>query len=403
MALRKVKELVIQQNGPDYISRPQMNLLVIKNFGSNKSTTIADLQSVLNDPSRKVPKSLDEDAVYLQRKDYERGDLIRRDQFTMPAFIGTINRNREFQPGVVCIAGGKIVVVDEWHRIIEEVRESMLTPLEKGQLSRTLGFHVLKPERITDPEGFTDIVVDGGLIAGEVRFSLIAFGMGMTMASMRTMAMGSRFRLIYYDTDEIAFKSIAEGRCRYRFVDCGRIIDSVTVTREAYLPFVDLYYKAVEDSKLMPIGIDKGYLNRVLHDIIRDAVAHKIMSNPKEGLGDKITMESTNEKGEVTKQVKVKNGSRVIIMNDVKELSAWIPFGLKQLMLFAKQKDTFKDLIYMIYEFKHMGVNWYANEMGSTPGYIRNLIARYQAENRGHELPYKVARGVASQVAGLDE
>ena len=152
ISLRKLKRIDIIEKDLIYHPRPQMNIMLCKLFGSDKSSILNRIFSFLND------------------------DYIGRDDFTKPSFLGTIDRNRTYIQGIISVCGGKILGIDEWNNLDPETRDSMLTALENQRVSRNLGFRVKEPVYIKDKEGFTDITVEEGSIDRKISIHGYCYG-----------------------------------------------------------------------------------------------------------------------------------------------------------------------------------------------------------------------------------
>jgi len=135
-----------------FSTRAQMHLLLLKDFGTGKSSSVAE---------------------YLKDRRY----VVPLTEFTYPGLVGSIDKNGDFNQGALIEAAGKCLLIDEGQNLSEKARDVMLSLLEEQYYSRSLGFAVRK--EINDGSEFYSVNVKDGSISLAVRFSCIFLGMGM--------------------------------------------------------------------------------------------------------------------------------------------------------------------------------------------------------------------------------
>lgn len=255
--LRKVKKISIIEKYSVFNPRPQQHLLFLLQFGSFKSTLLKLISKVIN------------------------GDIIILDDASMPALLGTISKNNQYVEGAISKSGGKILAIDEWDNLSYYAKQALLAPLENQEIHRSLGFNVKEEMKFND-NPFINMSVKGGCIDGKIQFTCIANSMDFAVKVKQQYALGSRFRLIKYDLNSEHLKSIIQGITNFNFIDRNQIVENVTVNNDVWMEYSDLVYDYLEKNSLFPPKGLGGYVNRAIHDGLRDVIGNMIIKDPKE-------------------------------------------------------------------------------------------------------------------------
>jgi len=132
-----------------------------------------------------------------------------------------------------------------------------------------------------DDEGFTDITVEGGTINGRIQFTCFAMSMGFKMGTKQQYALGSRFRMIRLNIKEEDAKAIVKRLLNFRFIDRKQTVDNVIVRKETWVEYFDCIYDILERESLFPPRDMLGYVNRSIHDELKDIIGDMIIKNPQ--------------------------------------------------------------------------------------------------------------------------
>jgi len=269
IALRKLTSFEVEQGGGVFSMRPQMHLLIVKPFGTIKSSFAQKFRPVLED------------------------DLVIRDELTKPAMLGTISKDKTYVPGLPGEIGGKVLLIDEFNNLDAFGQRALLGLLENQRIGRQLGFAVPEPARI-QPNEWTDLHVKEGSIEGRVNFSCITFAMFYPKPKQNSfiednpqnlLGLKSRFCPNFNcpEHDEL-FDMLSGEPCFELEVDSNTAVRKVVVAKEPYIKYVEWFRDfskafSEEGSTKKILGPQQiGFLSRILSDILRFS-AHEALSN----------------------------------------------------------------------------------------------------------------------------
>jgi len=324
--LRKVKNINIEQNGVLFSPRPQHHVMLIAPFGSFKSTLIKRLNEVTN------------------------GDVMTIDDVTKPSLLGTITNKGEYIQGMITKVGGKILAIDEWDSLRSEATECLLSPLENQRINRQMAFTV-KDDIIVKNE-FTDITVNGGRIDGRIQFTCIAMSMGFSMRKNVQYALGSRFRMIRLKVSESDMKKIIKGIGKFDFVDKNQTVENILVKQNAWSEYTDSVHNTLEEKLLYPPYDMLGYVNRSIHDGLRDAIGGLIIESPQ----------------------------KEYIINDSSELIKFNDNVIKQIAMYTIDLPTSTKFKEMIKRYPDKDYKFYCTELNISPKHYYRLRDEYESE-----------------------
>lgn len=254
--LRKVKKIMIEEKYGIHYPRPQQHVLLIANYGLNKSTLLKILYKLLKE------------------------DMIIVDDTTKPALLGTITRDSKYVEGVISKASGKVLGIDEWDSLNYYAQKALLSPLENQTINRTLGFSVKKPIMIQNGS-FKDMKIEGGFISGKIQFTCLAMSYSFDLKTKAQFALSSRFKIIRVNAEREDMKKISKGLFNYDFIDRNQTVDSVLVKEKSWVEYVDFVYDYLKENVLFPQKEALGFVNRTIIDNLRSVIGNMIIDNPQ--------------------------------------------------------------------------------------------------------------------------
>lgn len=254
--LRRTKEIIIEEPHSNFNTRPQQHVLGIMPYGTLKT-------AILNRLEKTAPN-----------------DVYTIDNVTIASLYGTINKNGQYIEGIISKCGGKILGIDEWDTLYPEVQQSFLQPLENQKVSKQIMFAVKEPIEVGN-DYFTQIKVNSGSIEGKVKFTCLAMSMDFNMRTQKQFALGSRFKIIRLSFNEDELLQIIKGLMNFDFIDRNQTVEKVLVKNEAWSAYSDTVYKKIkEENMLIPLSM-KGFINRSIHDGLRNTVGNLIIKEPQ--------------------------------------------------------------------------------------------------------------------------
>jgi len=254
--LRKVKEIKIEEKYGNHYPRPQQHILMIANYGLNKSTLLKLIKALIKD------------------------DMVIVDDSSRPALLGTITRESKYVEGLISKSAGKILGIDEWDNLSYFAKKALLSPLENQSINRSLGFSVKEPIIIKD-DSFKNMRIEGGFIDGEIKFTCLAMSYCYEMKTKSQFALSSRFKIIRINAKKEEMKKIGKGLFNYDFIDRKQVVDSVFVKKRAWTEYVDFVYDHLEKNVLFPQREALGFVNRSMIDGLRSVIGNMIIDNPQ--------------------------------------------------------------------------------------------------------------------------
>ena len=258
IALRKLTFFEIEQNHTTFPMRPQLHVLIVKPFGTIKSSYTEPLEDLLHE------------------------DLIIRDELTKPAILGTIGKNGKYVPGLPAIVGGKILVIDEFNNLDEFGLKALLGILENQKIGRELGHEVKNPQCINRNE-WTDLTVTGGYIKGKINFTCIAFSMFYPKPKNRSvfeenpqqlLGLKSRFSPNFSEPEHEDLIDALRGKKPFELEDFGKSsVRRISIEEEAYQAYIDEFSKITkkfaEGDNALIEKKQLGFITRVSSDLLR--------------------------------------------------------------------------------------------------------------------------------------
>ena len=123
-------------------------------------------------------------------------DFVKLIDFTMPALVGSIDDKGEIVPGYLIKAAGKVLWIDESHRVRSSAQSALLSVLERQWASRVLGRSVKRPTRFRR-KYVKASTIDNEIKIDYVRLSVLMSGLfsphKKKKASLDDYALSSRF------------------------------------------------------------------------------------------------------------------------------------------------------------------------------------------------------------------
>ena len=257
LALRKLNFFEIEQGKDTASIRPQMHLLLVKPFGTVKSSYTDELEGLLYD------------------------DLVIRDELTKPAILGTIGKDGKYVPGLPGIIGGKVLVIDEFNNLNEFGLKALLGILENQKINRELGFSVKKPQFVEDD--WTSLSVAGGHISGTINFSCIAFSMFYPKPKTNSffeenpqqlLGLKSRFSPNFQEPEHEDIIDSLRGKKPFHLEDVGKTkVRRIMIEDEPYTAYIDEFSKITKKFSDGPDPLLEkkliGFISRVSSDLLR--------------------------------------------------------------------------------------------------------------------------------------
>lgn len=261
LGLRKLTHFEIEQKQKRVFSmRPQMHLLIVKPFGTIKSSFTQQFESVLGD------------------------DLVLRDELSKPAILGTISKDKRYIGGLPAEIGGKILLIDEFNNIDAFGQRALLSILENQRINRQLGFAVSKPNNIC-PNEWTNLNVREGVVSGTVNFGCICYAMYYPRLKQSSLfeqneeqsllGLKSRFSPNFSCPEHEEIIDLLEGITPFEINDYGKgETRRILIKKDAYLEFIEWYRNFTrkfceEGDKQLLRKKEIGFLTRTSSDILR--------------------------------------------------------------------------------------------------------------------------------------
>lgn len=220
-------------------NRSQVHVMLLQPFGSGKSTALANLEGV--------------------------HPLIN---FTLPGFVGTINKQGQLVDSALSQAAGKTLFIDEFHNLAGGARQAMLSLLEDQRYSRALGFAA--ESRKINKKYFKIHVQKNYLNIKFCRFSCLVTGLYMARKKLNDQALASRFIILNVKTSRDDIVRLLQGRSLFgikKFNFKGGVLFN------NYLAFLDDVGKIIDNLPYNAIKVNE-YYSRVVNDLARIICHH---------------------------------------------------------------------------------------------------------------------------------
>jgi len=259
LALRKITSInVYNPEGRPFQMRPQLHVFFCQPYGSGKSSVFKQIRRVIGD------------------------DCIIEDDFTMPGFLGSVDKHRCYVPGEINDVGGKVMCIDEWNNLNTDARHCLLSVLENNTFKRKLGYALKDKDSMYFKDEFTDITVDKSSIRGSVYFTCIAGAMFFPKeekinAKVKEEALLSRFMPHFREFELKDYMKLTRGSMYNNFEDyCapGLRVVNVKPIRELHKAYWD-HLNSLDAFEQIPSD-RRGYASRVWMDFIRFGVFNYI-------------------------------------------------------------------------------------------------------------------------------
>lgn len=144
------KLTLLQENNKRHVTRQQIHALIIKPFGTGKSTVLKSFQ----------PDSYHELAMP-----------------TMPGLIGSITKTGDRVDGAICQAAGKTLVIDEYQQLSENTRECMLKLLEDQYMpERPIGYKAADQTKTINRKHISITYNKSSVQINRINFSCLCLG-----------------------------------------------------------------------------------------------------------------------------------------------------------------------------------------------------------------------------------
>lgn len=236
----KADPILFKEKDKTFSTRGQLHCILLQPFGTGKSTALKNLP-----------------------------DIYPLINFTLPGFVGTINKNGDLIDSALMSAAGRTLFIDEFHNLGDSARRAMLSLLEDQRYSRALGFSTEKKMSIN--KKFFKCRIDKNYInISHCRFSCLATGLYMRKRVFNDMALASRFMILNVNTDRDYIWNMLKGEGIQEYKKYNLLGG---VKFDNYVSFLDDVKKVVD---LMPFSDDliTQYLSRVVNDLARVVCYH---------------------------------------------------------------------------------------------------------------------------------
>jgi len=238
----KAEKLELVENNKSFYTRSQIHVLLLKPFGTGKTTTLV-----------KIPDS---------------EDLIST---TAPGVVGSINERGEYIEGSAVQAAGRVLVIDEFQNLSREARNAMLNLLDHQFYNKSLGYKFTEKNKIVSRRKFSRVWVKGNKIHIESRFSCVCGGTYVRRERMNDKAWLSRFVpvSVKFTLDDIYKLLKGELEIKLKMEDYTE-----PPVFEDYLKFVDEHKNictSLPFVKSISRSDDFGYISRNAIDMARVA------------------------------------------------------------------------------------------------------------------------------------
>jgi len=335
LALRRLTSIHIENpEGTPYSMRPQMHLFVCQPFGTGKSAVFKQIKAAID------------------------GDCEIVDDFTKPAFQGTVGKDRGYVPGIVNRIGGKVLCIDEWNSVTSDGRAALLSVLENNSFNRNLGFSV-KKEIKSVADDWTNITVKDGNLFGSINFTCIAGAMyfprvpGVPNDQEREEALLSRFTPYFrsFSVDDVL--EMKDGKLYNGFEDNAPVdLRTVGIPGDCTYAIQEAYNQYIETRKFEFTERQVGYISRVWVDFVRLGVANAIP----------------------------KTQGEFVVLDDPAPFLQDMEWHLDNQFAMYTHKDTKtteERFLALVATTPNMAAKWYANQLGVTT----RTIDRYKTKN----------------------
>jgi hypothetical protein len=231
-----------QPNGR-FQTRANINALLVSPFGTGKTTNLIKMD-----------------------------EAVAANDISFPGMIGTINEDGDFVPGLAIQAAGKVLVIDEFQKMDNMVKNAMNSLLEYPHTySRNLGYAVRKPFNLKRKN--CRVSVKNGWISVYSKFSCISGGMYLNRKSQPQQAWASRSIPVIFRPSMAFFEKLTAGEQQIRINPHHFEGD---FQFRGYMEFWKAYWDGL---KAMPFvwnyfeknPYDRGYSSRMLQDMARIA------------------------------------------------------------------------------------------------------------------------------------
>lgn len=231
----------MQDNGP-FVTRANIHALLIAPFGSKKTTGL------------QVP-----------------GAQFAND-VTFPGLLGTISKDGIFVPGLVARVSGGLMIIDEFQRMDDSVKNAMNSLLEYPHTySRNLGYSARVPFK--KHTKYCSIDVKEGWINVYGKFSCISGGMWLSRKNPVQQAWASRHIPIIFKPTLDYYKKMTLGEKPIKINPHMHEMDFI-FRREEYKAFHAKVWENWENDEIIwnyfqAHDDERGYTGRMLQDLAR--------------------------------------------------------------------------------------------------------------------------------------
>lgn len=217
-----------------FTNRSQLHVMLLQPFGTGKSTALKDLPGI-------HPLT----------------------NFTLPGFVGSINKQGQLIDSALLQAAGKTLFVDEFHNLGEKARQAMLSLLEDQRYSRALGFGDLNVK--IGKKYFKCYIKKNYINIKHCRFSCLATGLYMTRKKFNDMALASRFIILNIKTERDHIFRMLRGESLY---DIKKYDFKGGIVFDNYLTYLEDFRSVIDSLPFNAESVDK-YASRIANDLAR--------------------------------------------------------------------------------------------------------------------------------------
>jgi len=231
-----------KEEGGYWKTRANLHVMLVLPFGTGKTSSFLDVK----------------DAVY----NYD---------VTFPGVIGTINQDGEVVESAVIKAGGKVLIIDEFQRLGDDVKNALNSILEYPHTyARTLGYKIKTTVNRRGRYFRIRAKANGNKFEVYSKFSCIAGGMYVSKKSTISKAWFSRFIPIRFTPSLEYYERLSRGE---KVVKINPTTKDTDFIFRDYLEFNKWYWNKLKQSQYVDYFLrfpnERGYLVRLLQDLVR--------------------------------------------------------------------------------------------------------------------------------------
>jgi hypothetical protein len=236
-------DLITEYEGAhEHATRGIMHAMIVMPFGTGKTSNFLDISK----------------ATYAY-------------DVTFPGLIGSINKAGEVIESTMMHSAGKVIVIDEFQKLTEDVQNAMNSLLEyPHRYSRSLGYKIASGVSRNGKYYSLQADTGGNEIRLFARFACIAGGMFVKRRSTISKAWFSRFVPSFFVPSVDYYEKMSKGE---KIVNVKPVEFAAKFDFRDYIKFNELYWKTFKASPFANYFVlnphERGYIVRAMQDIVR--------------------------------------------------------------------------------------------------------------------------------------